>query len=294
MNRHEVIHEEGFAAGATRRRSVAVWALLLGGLSLLAACDAPQPSGTTTQGATSAPAKGTASTTATAATTAKPGSSAETPGVAKHMAEHFKSGVKMRDAVIAGDLAALKKDAQWMAEHDLAGEMPDTWKSRVSSMQDAAKGALDAKTVQDGAEAVAAMAGACGSCHSALGGPKVAASEPPVEGSGAAMHMTRHQWAAARMWEGLTAPSSDAWVKGAEVMADAPLTPQAVAGQKSVPAEIDALAKEAHAIAEKARGIKDPATSGPAASERAAMYGKFLQTCATCHQKLRQGPKAAP
>jgi cytochrome c2 len=263
---------------------------LVGLAALVAACDAPPQPGAQ-QGTTAASAKPAASAVAKAPAQ-KPSGVAESPSVPKHMAEHFTRGAKMRDAVVAGDLAALKKDAQWMAEHELTGELPATWKPKVMEMQDAAKRALDATNIEGAAAAVAAVAAACGSCHTALGGPKVAVGEPPAGGSGAAPHMQRHQWAAARLWDGLSGPSADAWVKGAEAMADAPLTPEALAGQQSVPKEVDTLAKDAHAIAENARGLKDPAASGPVVSERVTAYGKLLQTCASCHQMLKQGPKA--
>lgn len=260
--------------------------VLIGLAALVGACDKPPQPGAQS-GATTSSAKPAASP----AKAPQPSGEAESPSVPKRMAEHFTRGAKMRDAVIAGDLAALKKDAQWMAEKELTGEMPDTWKPKMTDMQDAAKRALDATKIEEAAVAVAAMAAACGSCHSTLGGPKITVGEPPAGGSGAATHMQRHQWAAARLWDGLSVPSADAWVKGAEAMADAPLTPEAAAGPQSVPKEIDALAKDVHAIAEKARGLKDPAASGPVVSDRAAAYGKFLQTCASCHQALKQGPK---
>jgi hypothetical protein len=37
------------------------------------------------------------------------------------------------------------------------------------------------------------------------------------------------------MWDGLIAPSDSAWAKGANVLADAPLTQRALSGEKSIP-----------------------------------------------------------
>ncbi len=172
-----------------------------------------------------------------------------------------------------------------MAEHQLSAEFPDAWKPHVTKFQDAAKKVLDAGKIETAAEAVAGMAESCGSCHAALGGPKLTLSTPPAEGSGAALHMARHQWAADRMWEALTTPNEEAWLKGTEIMADAPLVPKAVAGEKSVDKRTETLAVEVHRIAENARADRDT-------KKWTAAYGKFLTTCASCHQAASVGPKA--
>jgi hypothetical protein len=210
-----------------------------------------------------------------------------TPSVAEHMKEHFTRGAKMRDAVIAGDLEALRKDAQWMAEHEISANFPDAWRPHVDRLQKAAKKALDARELPIAAEAVAETAAACGACHVALGGPKLTLGAPPAEGSGAQMHMARHQWAAARMWDALSTPSEEAWVKGTEVMADAPLLPEQAAGSRSVTPEAKTFASSVHDIAEKARAERDVA-------KWTASYRQFVATCASCHSALGQKPKPTP
>jgi mono/diheme cytochrome c family protein len=206
-----------------------------------------------------------------------------TPSVAKHMQDHFTRGAKMRDAIIAGDLEAAKKDAQWMAEHQVSDDLPDNWKPHVKVLKDAAKQTLDAQDIAAAAMHTAAMSRACGECHAKLGGPKVELGKPPVEGSGAAPHMARHQWAADRMWDALTVPSEQAWLKATEVMADAPLAPMAIQGARSVPPVAEKLAKEVHDIAEAARADRQM-------EKWSSAYGRFLGTCAECHQALKQGP----
>jgi mono/diheme cytochrome c family protein len=214
-----------------------------------------------------------------------PAEQSATPTLPKHMQEHFTRAVKIRDGVIAGDLAATKKDAQWMAEHQISASFPDAWKPHVTNFQDAAKKVLDADKLDAAAEAVAGMAQSCGSCHAALGGPKLTLGAPPAEGSGTTPHMARHQWAAERMWDALTTPSEEAWLKGTEIMADAPLVPKAVSGEKSVDKKVETLAVSVHDIAEKARTDRDM-------KKWTAAYGKFLQTCASCHQ-ASGGPKTS-
>jgi mono/diheme cytochrome c family protein len=210
-----------------------------------------------------------------------------TPGVAEHMRDHFSHAVKMRDAVIAGDLPALRKDAQWMAEHEISKTLPETWRPHVTRLHDAAKKALDAQDITAAGAAVAETAAACGACHAKLGGPKLALGTPPAEGSGAALHMARHQWAAARMWDALATPSEEAWLKASEVMADAPLLPAAATGPRSVPQDTKKLGQNVHDIAEKARQDRDVA-------KWTGSYGQFLTTCAACHQALGAKPPAKP
>ena len=204
------------------------------------------------------------------------------PTVARHMQDHFTRGIKIRDAIIAGDLDAAKKDAQWMAEHQVSKTLPEAWKPHVESLQDAAKKVMDAQGLPAAATGTAEMARACGECHAKLGGPDFEMpKEPPEEASGVAEHMVRHQWAAERMWEALTVPSEEAWRKGAEAMADAPLSPQAVAKDKSVPANIEKLTKEVHDIAEAARADRD-------SMKWATAYASFLGDCAGCHTAVEK------
>lgn len=211
---------------------------------------------------------------------ATPDVAAATPTVPVHMAEHFTRGVLMRDAVIAGNLDRLRQEAVWMAEHELTSNLSERWRPHVQRMQDAARAARDAADLSQGAAAVASVAAACGSCHSALGGPRVVVAAPPVGTSGAGMLMARHKWAADRMWDGLVGPSDEAWIRGAEIMADAPL-----AGVEGVinccvdRAMVDRLADQVHVQAARARTVSEP-------TQRAREYGVFLGTCRQCHQAV--------
>jgi cytochrome c556 len=203
----------------------------------------------------------------------------KTPTVPAHMADHFTRGASMRDAVIAGDLVALRKDAQWMAEHELSATLAQSWQPHVDRVQACAKKALDARSISVAALAVAETAGSCGSCHAALGGPKLEIGKPPAEASGAKAHMARHQWAAERMWDALSTPSEEAWIAATEAMADAPLVPKAVSGERSVDDKVEKLASEVHAIAERARMDRDMRKWEKA-------YANLLATCAQCHQAV--------
>lgn len=84
------------------------------------------------------------------------------PSVQEHMAEHFTSAAKMRDAVIQGDLASLRTQAQWMAEHVLSASLPERWKPHVTALQTAAKDARDAGDIAVAARAVPRRPGLAG------------------------------------------------------------------------------------------------------------------------------------
>jgi hypothetical protein len=228
----------------------------------LGACDSPKPQPVTPPSATAA------SPNPSAPVPALPASAAATPTVPVHMQEHFAKALEMKAALIKGDLARFKEVSAWMAEHELAKSPPGTWKTHIDAMQSCAKTGRDAKDLKAAAVAVAQVGRTCAECHTALGGPKVEVGAPPAEGSGAAPHMARHQWAADRMW-----------VKGAEAMADAPLTPGEAAPKKSVSPKVEAEAKRVHDQAQKARTIAKP--------DREAAYAELVTTCAKCHEMAK-------
>jgi hypothetical protein len=208
------------------------------------------------------------------ASAAPSGSAPAKPTLWAHMAEHFSRTASVKKAVIAGDLQASKEDAEWMAKHDFS--VPDSWRPHVQAMQAAAQRVVDATDTATAARATADMGQVCGSCHRTHGGPKFEVGSPPAEGSGAATQMLRHQWAADRMWEGLIGPSEAAWVKGSEALGGAILIKKGL--EKSVPPEVESLARKIHDLGEKSRSA--------APGDRAALYGEFLGTCAECHSKL--------
>lgn len=200
-----------------------------------------------------------------------------------HMKDHFFKATEMQVAVINGDLGALVEPAEWMAEHVNSAAMPKEWSGHAEAMHAAARKAADAKTLEAAAQATAAMGAACGSCHSALGaevGFAVEAASP--EGDDPATHMARHAWASGRMWEGLVAPSGVVWDGGAEILSGAPLAPADLPVDLEVLSEVSRLESAVHALGADAIGL---ATQ----KERAGVYGKFLATCAACHQKTGIG-----
>jgi len=230
---------------------------------------------------TAAPTPPTSSAppTASVAASVPPVDSAQTPTVAAKMAEHFASARALRESLVKGDLEAFRAAAATLSDKELSANLSDTWKPHLEGMRTAAKRARDAKTIDTGAQSLADIGRACAGCHEKLGGPKLTVGDPPAPGSGAKPHMARHDWAAARMWEGLMAPSQEAWTKGTEVFAAAPLQQEALVGAKSVAPEVAELAKRAHAFGQQAHTAKD-------ATARAKSVAEVYGTCVGCHSKL--------
>ena len=199
------------------------------------------------------------------------------------MRDHDLHGAAMRNAVARADLEAARREATTLAELRLAGGIEPPWRRQLDAMNAAAARVAAAKDVPEMSRNVAAVARTCGDCHATLGGPVLPVGEPPEPGSGVAARMMRHQWAAARLWDGLVAPSQEAWRAGARVLADAPLEPETLTPGKSPAPAIGTLARSVHDLGQKAKVV----TSGV---DRAAVYGELLATCSACHLRLGGGP----
>lgn len=203
-----------------------------------------------------------------------------TPTVAEHMKDHFTQAIRARDAIVRGDLAAMKEPAGWLAEHRVSETLPDTWKPHVGDMQNAARLAVQANDLAVAADAIGAMGAACGGCHTALGTPlQFSGKSPEGQESSVLDRMLRHRWAGERMWEGLIGPSDVAWNAGVAALQEAPLHPEMLADDKSPPQEVVDLANKVHALGERGKTTQEPGA-------RARLYGEYVATCEACHAKL--------
>lgn len=201
-----------------------------------------------------------------------------------HMQDHFSKAAEIKAALIAGKLEQAREPARWMAEHQADVEHPEAWKPYVQDMREAAQrigGAVDLATAT---QSFVALVQVCAECHTAVGGPKIDVGEPPKLGESADIvaHMARHHWALDAMWQGLMGPSREAWITGAEALAEAPLIPDVLAPTQSIPQEISQLAARVHMLGNEARDV--PGVSGIPGQ----IYGELLTTCETCHVALRQ------
>jgi mono/diheme cytochrome c family protein len=217
-------------------------------------------------------------------------SSAAMPDVATlkaQMRDHAAHAAAMRDAVTRADLDAAKREARTLAELHVEGGAEPAWRERLDAMNAAASRVAAAKDLAETCRELAGVARTCGDCHATLGGPGHVhvVDEPPDDAPGVVPRMKRHEWGAARLWDGLIAPSNHTWKQGARVLMDAPLEPEALTPGKSPVPAIGTLATSVHDLGRKARVVEAPA-------DRAAIFAELMTTCSACHQRLGGGPPA--
>ena len=205
--------------------------------------------------------------------------STERADVQDHMQVHDAQGLALRDAVIRGDLQAIHAPAKWMAEHMADQVAPPDWAPHVQDMRTAAQAMASTDSLPDAARFLADMAGACAECHEKLSGPKIFLSEPPAKTTKMPEQMMRHVWATDRLWDGIVAPSEEAWVAGSNVLGDSPLNIEEMTPDQDI-----------HGLAAQLSTFGIAAGRAQTRAARVAVYGELMGTCATCHSALGRGP----
>jgi len=198
--------------------------------------------------------------------------------VRQRMDDHFGAIAQIERAVMRGQLAEARDAAAALRAH--TGAALDVDAPFVAAVRAAAADVEAAPDLPRAAAHAATLALQCARCHTARA-VKVAfpwTSMPPDDGSIEA-RMRRHQWGAARMWEGLVGPVDELWREGAGLIAGTDLdalaevaAPDAV-GVRALVAQIRALAQQAAAVT--------------TAEDRAPLYGQLLVACAGCHLQAR-------
>ena len=202
--------------------------------------------------------------------------------LSEHMADHYARATQVQTAVINANLAAAKVAAAWLADHPVAANFPE---NALDEMRTAARVVVDAENIFDAARGTGRIGAACGHCHELMNIRTGLESNTAYSlGSSLPKRMSRHLWAADRMWEGLIGNSDEAWVAGAEMLLEAPLSGEDITGAEQP--VIDYIGKQIHELASKAR-LADQR------EDRAELYGEFMARCASCHggfRSDRRGP----
>jgi cytochrome c553 len=201
----------------------------------------------------------------------------------QHMWKHFTAISQLQRAIARGHLDEAKELANWIATHP---ELPqEGWEPYLDQLHGAALEVAGAKDLPTAATLATKLVRACSKCHEARGAIVTFAWElQPEDGPALQVQMKRHQWAAARLWDGLVGPSDELWNEGAGVLATAHLdTLQASGG--TTRGDVTALAAHVRELALRAVKLEDT-------DARAQLYGELLSTCAGCHQIVR--PKPVP
>ena len=192
------------------------------------------------------------------------------PQLHSRMQKHFLDAAAVKDAVIDGDLEAIRAKARWVVEHEDPGLYETSWRPHVVRLVETADSVREAPDVPAAAVRTAQLAANCGRCHLAVRAePALPDAPPPGEAI-----MARHQWAADRMWQGIVGPDEDAWRDGTSSFAMAPGC--GVDPDEPLSDYMSVLCEQLHGLARRAAGADD-------VDARAVVYGDFLTTCAGCH-----------
>jgi hypothetical protein len=205
----------------------------------------------------------------------------------QHMREHFATASELQRAIARGHLDAAKQDARWIVEHEEAPQLAE-WTPFVDEMKKAAREVVAAPDLPSAAAVASRLGRACSRCHEKTRAVVAFAwEEPPADSPSLQAQMRRHQWAAARLWQGLVGPSDDIWREGAQVLASTQLDTFAATGSNAPRGDVSALAKRVRELAATASKTEDH-------DARATTYGELLSTCAGCHALVRPSPVPGP
>jgi hypothetical protein len=203
------------------------------------------------------------------------------PALKKHMKGHFEAVREIERALVAGDLTKAKERSEWLSDNVAQKDIED-WGPHLDAVRNAAKALVDSETIEDATKRAAQLGAECANCHVTLTAiTSFEWQELPRDQGEARSNMQRHQWATDRLWEGLVGPSDDLWLKGAEVLIDAPLGIKTLTKDQKVASDVDAYAAKVHGLGSKAQGLMDR-------SARTELYGELLATCSACHALTRK------
>jgi hypothetical protein len=209
----------------------------------------------------------------------------------ERMHQRYAAARTIEEAIVWGDLATAQAQARSLA----LGEDPDvplSWRPYVARVREVAREVEASGVIVSAARHSAELASACAACHvAAAGRPTFAARPEPTGGDTVGAQMQTHAWGAARMWEGLVAPDDDRWSAGARMLVWTPITlPPSEQSRLS-----DNMVSVQRAMASHLEQIRADATRALtlARSDRVAIYGTMLVTCATCHALVRDVRLAA-
>ncbi len=204
----------------------------------------------------------------------------EEAGRVTNMHQHFHDVGEIQLALISGNLVSTRELAK-QVRAGFQGPQPQGWAPFIERSVASAEMLEVTDDLNMAARLAATLANTCGDCHRAheLTVVEHVAAPPPREEDRFSDFMVQHRWAADRMWEGLIAPSDEAWLAGASVLATTELTPEDV-GERLV------LTPEIETILRQIRSDASSAGSATSAEERQELYGSFLAGCASCHRDM--------
>jgi cytochrome c553 len=192
------------------------------------------------------------------------------------MHRRFAATTRMQHAIALGQLDRARAEARLVDSLDEPDILPE-WKDYIARIRASAREVVAAKDLVQAARASARLGRSCASCHEASQA-RIVFAQPtnPVPGTRLANQMASHDWAAARMWEGLIGPDDTRWRLGARRLADAPIAITAESGSLGIADDVA-----------RVRAFARRALVPSSQQDRAELYGELLATCAHCHSVIR-------
>ena len=196
------------------------------------------------------------------------------------MHERFRSAQRIEQAITHSDLDRARTEARELAELT-EPEIVPRWRPYLERIAPAAHQIDRAADVVAAAKATAALGRECARCHEAMAAKVTFPTQPrPADDARLAPKMLGHQWAAARMWEGLIGPANDRWLEGAQALAQAPL---AIVAEGPVRTDTGNIGDDVARV----RLYANRAVAARTGDARAEIFGDLLATCAHCHAVIR-------
>lgn len=187
------------------------------------------------------------------------------------MRAHYTAASDLQRAIAHGRLIEARDLAAWIGTYA---------NPRSDELLTAAYQIEQARDLRTAAALTGDLAAACGTCHYERGVRPVIAFPPePAAVPGIEAQMQRHQWAAARLWDGVIGPDDGAWFAGARAMSNATIDLGATTHAKPN-SDVVGYAEAMRALAQRAAETRNH-------GERSVLYGEMLQTCASCHAIVR-------
>lgn len=190
--------------------------------------------------------------------------------------QHAMMGRELERAVADGRLGDLRDAARSLATQQL-DEATLAAAQRIERAPDVIAASAE----------LGGLARACGGCHAARGVTIAVTREVlPANAVTLAGQMRHHQWAATRLWEGVSGPTDDAWADGVRVMATTRFAVAQMMHEKPN-VEVVELNERYSDQVMRARTLADQ-------DARAALLGDLMATCAGCHRIVHPQPIATP
>jgi len=189
----------------------------------------------------------------------------------ERMHVRYAAATAMQQAIGIGDLDRAHSEASRIATLDEPDFLPE-WRPYLDEIRGASERVEASGDTMTAAKTMAQLGRACARCHEATAAKITFAPVRAPSGN----EMASHQWAAARMWEGVIASSDERWLAGARALAAARLTLTAESGELGIADD----AARTKLLATRALKVADR-------DERATLYGDLLATCAHCHASIR-------